>query len=94
MARFRGTLDKAPLVAVAAPGLAVCSVGSGARFALPPRLFVAISGVSSRVGGVIVVVAGRSTWCAREEKRVSVCSRRRAHRSRVWLAGRVVGEDG
>lgn len=94
MARFRGTLDKAPLVAVAAPGLAVCSVGSGARFALPPLFFVAISWFSSRVGWVIVVVAGRSTWCARKEKRVSVCSRRRAHRLLVWLAVRAVGEDG
>ena len=55
------------------------------------RFFVAISGVSSRVGGVIVVVAGRSTWCARKEKRVSVCSRCRAHCSLVWLAVRVVG---
>lgn len=59
-----------------------------------PRLFVAISGFSARVGGVIVVVAGCSVWCAREEKRVSVCSRRRAHCLLVLLAVRVVGEVG
>lgn len=59
VARFRGTLDKSPLVAVAAPDLAVCSVRLGTRFALPPLFFVVIAAFPRAGYGVIVVTFGR-----------------------------------